>query len=219
VGSRRLLVFDCDGVLVDSEILVVGVEVELLGEAGFVLTPEEMVARYVGLSGSTMKDRLESDFDRTLPEGLFDRIQVEAVSRFAEQLRPVAGMAAMLAGLGDARCVASSSDPERIALSLKVTGLDSYFDGANVFSASMVNRGKPAPDLFLHAAASMGIEPGRCLVVEDSPHGVAAAVAAGMDVIGFTGGGHCAPDWADRLHDAGAAVVVGSAAELGERLA
>ena len=112
------------------------------------------------------------------------------------------------------RCVASSSLPEQIAFSLRLTGLDDLFE--HIFSASEVARGKPAPDLFLHAAARMGIAPDDCLVIEDSTAGVQAARAAGMNVIGFAGGGHCGPNHADRLREAGAQDVVSLMSELPE---
>ncbi len=112
--------------------------------------------------------------------------------------------------------MASSSDLHRIRLSLDITGLAGFFPPGQVFSAQMVERGKPAPDLFLHAAEQLGTDPDRCLVIEDSPHGVTAALAAGMKVVGFVGGGHARPALVDRLRAAGAETIVEHAEQLVE---
>jgi HAD superfamily hydrolase (TIGR01509 family) len=123
---------------------------------------------------------LEDDHGRPVPAELRATIQRDAVAAFPERLQAVVGRPELLASLTMPRCVASSSDVDRVELSLNVTGLAPHFDPAHVFSAQMVTRGKPSPDLFLHAAARVGVDPSRCLVVEDSPHGVTTAIAAGM---------------------------------------
>ena len=212
--SDRLTIFDCDGVLVDSEVLVIGVEARLLTDAGFPVTATEIADRFVGLSYADMMADLESDHGRPVPEALSARIQEDAVALFRDHLRAVEGMPELLHTHRGPRCVASSSKLDRLRLSLDVTGLSGHFEQHHVFSSEMVPRGKPAPDLFLHAATSMGAEPDGCVVIEDSPHGVAAAVAANMYVVGFTAGGHAGPSLERRLRAAGAHAVVATAGEL-----
>ena len=214
----ELIVFDCDGVLVDSEALVIEVEAAMLTEAGFPVTVDELIERFVGLSYATMMAELAEDHGRPVPEELSRRIQQAALDEFPERLLPVAGMGELLAGLELPRCVASSSDVDRIELSLRVTGLDRHFEPKRIFSAQMVERGKPAPDLFELAASTCGVDPAECLVVEDSPAGVTAAVAAGMEVLGLVAGGHARDDLGDRLLAAGATEVYPTAAALATRL-
>jgi HAD superfamily hydrolase (TIGR01509 family) len=217
VGSHvqpDLIVFDCDGVLVDSEILAVEIESELLTDAGFPVTAEEIAATCVGLSYTSMMVVLGERFGRPLPDRLITEVQGRVIDAFPARLQPVDGMSSALGDMALPRCIASSSDIDRIQLSIELTGLDVHFEPDRVFSAQMVDRGKPAPDLFLHAASICGTDPSRCLVVEDSPHGVEAAVAAGMDVIGFVGGGHATPTLAGRLRYAGANRVASHASEL-----
>lgn len=213
----KLVIFDCDGVLVDSEVLVSEAESVLLGEVGVQLTPAQISEMFVGLSEAEMARRIHEQWGVVLDES-FGRAKAERLSQLlAASLQPVTGMTEVVASVEAQVCVASSSSPERLRLSLERTGLDAYF-GDHVFSASMVTRGKPAPDLFLLAAQTMGVPPERCVVVEDSPFGVAAGVAAGMAVVGFTGGAHCVPATAGRLAAAGAQEVVESAAQLGPAL-
>jgi HAD superfamily hydrolase (TIGR01509 family) len=213
-----IVIFDCDGVLVDSEVLVIEIEAEILTKAGFALTADEIADRFVGLSYPDMMAALESDFGRPVPPELSPRIQKEALASFPDRLQPVEGIGDLLAASPHRRCVASSSDLSRIQLSLDVTGLARHFDPAHLFSAEMVDRGKPAPDLFLHAAERLGCDPTACLVVEDSPHGVSAARAADMAVVGFVGGGHARPSLTARLAAAGADTVVADPIDLAARL-
>lgn len=220
--ATQLVIFDCDGVLVDSEAIVIEIEAELLNRAGFALTSDEIADRFVGLSYPDMMRMLADDFGRPVPEGLSERIQVDALAAFPDQLKAVRGIDDLLAELTArpdiGRCVGSSSDLDRIRLSLDVTGLAQHFRSDHVFSAQMVSRGKPAPDLFLHAADALGVAPDACLVVEDSPHGVAAALAAGMRVVGFVGGLHARPSLTDRLLAAGATTVTERPAEVLDHL-
>ena len=213
-----LIVFDCDGVLVDSEALVVEVEAELLTAAGFAITAEEITERFVGLSYQSMMEALAEDHGRPVPDELSERVQQAALDEFPTRLKPVQGMDSLLAGLRTPRCVASSSDLARIELSLAVTGLSGYFEPDRIFSAQMVKRGKPAPDLFELAASRLDVAPSACLVVEDSPAGVTAASAAGMHVVGFVAAGHATPSLGDRLLEAGAGEVVASTEALAARL-
>ncbi len=216
--TPELVVFDCDGVLVDSEVLVVDVEARMLTEAGFPITADEIAERFVGLSYDSMMAELARHHGRPVPDGLSERIQQAALDRFPDHLRPVSGMPELLAGSDRPRCVASSSNLDRIALSLRLTGLDVHFTTDRVFSAQMVERGKPAPDLFLLAAETLGVDPSACLVVEDSAAGVTAARAAGMDVVGLVAGGHARPGLADRLAAAGARAVVATVGDLARHL-
>jgi HAD superfamily hydrolase (TIGR01509 family) len=226
VGPKRygavvnvdLVVFDCDGVLVDSEALVVEVEAEMLTAAGFPITPDEIIERFVGLSYTTMMAELGTDNGRPVPDELSQRIQRAALDEFPARLRPVPGIDELLAGLALPRCVASSSDLDRIELSLAVTGLAGYFETDRIFSAQMVERGKPAPDLFELSASRLGVAPSRCLVIEDSPAGVTAAAAAGMEVVGFVAGGHASEGLGDRLLAAGASEVFPTAEKLAARI-
>jgi HAD superfamily hydrolase (TIGR01509 family) len=212
-----LVIFDCDGVLVDSEVLVIEIEAEMLTALGAALTPADITRHFVGLSDALMAEALRRDWGIELPATFDEERRARVAARFDEALAPIAGIDAVVRGLRVPTCVASSSAPERIAHSLTLTGLIDAFDG-HLYSATMVERGKPAPDLFWHAAASLGVDPDACVVIEDSPHGVEAGRAAGMHVIGFTAGGHCPDDQAERLTAAGAHEVVARSESLGDLL-
>lgn len=207
-----LLIFDCDGVLVDSEVLACRIDAEVLTELGVPYTAEEIMRQFVGVSMKDMIARIEAERGFSLPRDLGEKVNRTLFARFETDLEPIQGVREAILALPYQRCVASSSVPERIALSLRVTGLAQLFD--HVFSATEVPRGKPAPDLFLHAARHMETHPSSCLVIEDSPAGVQAALAAGMRVIGFTGGAHCGPDHGETLRQAGASVIVERMADL-----
>lgn len=184
-----LVIFDCDGVLVDSERLAVAVEAEVLTELGWAMDPREVADRFVGRSAASMQAEIEARLGRAIDwESTFGRRHAAA---FESGLEPVAGVADVLDALAaSARpyCVASSSARDAIGYKLARTGLADRFDPAHVFSADDVAHGKPAPDVFLLAAATMGAEPSACVVVEDSPIGVRAGLAAGMRVLAFGGG-------------------------------
>jgi HAD superfamily hydrolase (TIGR01509 family) len=207
-----LVIFDCDGVLVDSEMLSVRADIECLAEHGIELSADEILERYTGISMAGMLKDLEVRFGRKLP-GFANRHHDRLRLLFEEGLQPIPGIVEVLDSLGLPSCVASSGTPERIEHALSLVGLLDRFH-PHLFSAVEVRHGKPAPDLFLHAAVRMGVAPARCVVIEDSLPGVAAAVAAGMTAIGFTGGSHCPPAHDSRLLERGAALVVGSMAEL-----
>jgi HAD superfamily hydrolase (TIGR01509 family) len=211
------VVFDCDGVLVDSEPLACRIGAAVLTDHGFAITYEEFLG-FVGRSAADIHAMMETRFGRAVPPEIRAASRAALFAAFRRELRAIEGIADLVAGLDLPTCVASSSDHERLALALGITGLAPLF-GARVFSATEVARGKPAPDLFLHAAARCGVDPTECLVVEDSAAGIAAAVAAGMCPIGFVGGGHCGPNDAARLSAAGAAAVVGRMSEIGAMLA
>lgn len=213
-----LVIFDCDGVLIDSEMLAVRADVGCLAEEGIVQTEAEILERYTGISIAGMKADLERRFGRKLRDDFEARHHAQLMALFETDLKPVAGIETVLAGLAGPICVASSSTPERLRHALGLVGLYDRFH-PHVFSATMVARGKPAPDLFLHAAARMGIPPARCVVIEDSSPGVEAAVAAGMIAVGFIGGSHCQPGHAERLRGQGATLVIETMAALPVALA
>jgi len=202
-GPFELLIFDCDGVLVDSETIVCRVEVQALAEIGYSIELEHFMAGFIGKAARDSRAIIEAELGRPLPADFNAEAARCVADAFARELKPVDGVSEALAQLAALKCVASSSLPNRIASSLRLTGLAESF-GTSVFSAAIVARGKPAPDLFLHAAAQMKISPSRCLVIEDSAPGIIAAKAAGMTAFGFAGASHCRPGHAEQLTAAGA---------------
>ena len=187
--GKDLVIFDCDGVLVDSEMLSAGVLMAMMTEEGFPLSEEAFRADFLGRSFAGAALRAKERFGRPLPEDFEARYRDRLFAKLAAELKPMAGVSQVLAALRVPFCLATSSSPRRLALSLGASGLAPFFEG-RCFTASDVQRGKPAPDLFLHAAGKMGAEPARCLVIEDSELGVRAGLAAGMEVWHFAGGCH-----------------------------
>ncbi|MFJ5014320.1 HAD family hydrolase [Streptomyces griseoluteus] len=184
-----LILFDNDGVLVDSEPISNRHLAAYLTELGHPTTYEESIRDYMGSAMHRVHDIVLERTGERLPADFDDVFHARVFAAFEEELRPVAGVEGVLEKLtadGVPYCVASSGSHERIRVGHRVTGLDRWFDDDRIFSSQDVGRGKPAPDLFLYAAERMGVAPERCLVVEDSPLGVRAARAAGMDVYGFT---------------------------------
>jgi len=188
VSARtELVIFDCDGVLIDSERLAIKVDVELLRELGWPLSEAEVIERFVGRSDRDTKAAIEAHLHRKLPDDWDEHVQSLYRGVFAEELVPVEGVVEALERITSASCVASSGTHDYLRYTLQLTGLYDRFAG-RIFSVEDVARGKPAPDLFLHAAERMDAEPARCVVVEDSHSGVEAARAAGMRVFAFAGG-------------------------------
>ena len=187
--APALVIFDCDGVLVDSEMLSAGVLMTMMAEEGLPITEEIFRGDFLGRSFASAARRAGERFGRPLPEGFEARYRARLFARMAETLQPMDGAIALLGAMAAPFCLATGSSPERLAVTLKVTGLARHFAG-RCFTASEVANGKPAPDLFLHAALRMGVEPARCLVIEDSETGVRGARAAGMMVWHFSGGAH-----------------------------
>jgi HAD superfamily hydrolase (TIGR01509 family) len=202
----ELIIFDCDGVLIDSEAISCRTDAACLAEIGVAMSAEQIMDRYLGISATAMCADIERCQGRTLPPDFAETLRLRVAAAFEAELMPMVGVEAALDALPQRRCVASSSAPERLRHSLSLAGLLHRFS-PHVFSAAQVARGKPAPDLFLFAAASMHADPAACVVIEDSVPGVQAAVAAGMRAIGFAGGGHCRPGHAERLLAAGAAAI------------
>ena len=179
------MIFDCDGVLVDSEPLSNRALSEALTAAGHPMTPEETTGTFIGRSWASCEEIIRARFG-SVPPGLEADYRRRMTEAFDAELRPVPGVVAALDAIDAPTCVASSGPHDKMRHTLGLTGLYARFEG-RIFSAYDVARGKPAPDLFLHAAARMGFEPGDCTVVEDSPVGVEAARAAGMRVLGYAG--------------------------------
>ena len=195
-----LVIFDCDGVLVDSEPLANRIFADALEEVGLALSFDEVCATFVGLSMSRCVEIVEQRLGRALPGDFVPRLQRRTFDAFRADLQAVPGVAEALDRIASPVCVASSGEREKMNLTLGLTGLLPRFEG-RIFSATEVARGKPWPDLFLHAAATLGAVPQRCAVVEDSLPGVRAACAAGMAAFGFA-----ARDDGARLAAAGATV-------------
>jgi HAD superfamily hydrolase (TIGR01509 family) len=208
-----LLIFDCDGVLVDSEVLAHETLVEMLTALGVPMTLEEALGTFAGGSLKDTMALIEQRLGCPVPNDVGEFYRGRLLARLRAVLKPVAGAEEAIAALPYSRCAASSSSPDRLYLALEVTGLAAIF-GPHVFSATQVEHGKPAPDLFLFAARRMGAEPAHCIVIEDSARGVEAGRAAGMKVIGFAGASHTTGALARRLSDAGAHRVIHAMREL-----
>jgi beta-phosphoglucomutase-like phosphatase (HAD superfamily) len=211
------VIFDCDGVLVDSEIIANGVMAECLNEAGVMLNVEQTMAFGVGKSATAVAAAVKTEFGVTLPANFFEDMGARIIAAYPGKLRPMDGIPELLAALKLKRCVASNSPLARVQHALTTTGLLPHFD-PHIYTAAMVARSKPAPDLFLHAAEQQGIRPDRCLVIEDSLSGVVAALAAGIPIVGFVGGSHCRPGHADAMRDAGCIEVFSRMGEVAEYL-
>jgi HAD superfamily hydrolase (TIGR01509 family) len=197
-----LIIFDCDGVLVDSELVANQVFARYLTEQGYSHSAEECNARYMGMSDAHVLKLIQANGHR-LPETFVTDINKLIDDELSQNLESIPGVKAMLDSIQLPYCVASSGTPKKIRSSLTRTGLIDYFDD-RLFSFEQVKNGKPAPDLFLFAANQMDVDPDRTLVVEDSKAGVMAAVAAGMTVVGFVGGSHILEGHAENLLDLGA---------------
>jgi len=199
----ELIIFDCDGVLVDSEPLSAKATAIALAEFGVYVDADQREKSFIGLTFAAAVAKVSSDYGVELPPAYASRHAQLLEQTFRQELMPMAGVVQMLKSLRVPFCVGSNSSQERLAMTFEITGLSHFFKG-RVFSGEDVKEGKPAPDLFLHAAERCGVAPQNCLVIEDSPVGVVAAVKAGMPAIGFIGGGHASPALRDRLLQAGA---------------
>jgi len=186
-----LVIFDCDGVLVDSEPLAMRVLIEAIARQGIEISAAAAFRDYLGRSLASISQSLADSHGMPLGPAALESMRTDLYALYRRELRATPGIRAAVESLRVPFCVASSSSPERVAISLDVTGLRALF-GSRLYSATMVARGKPAPDLFLHAAHVLGVEPARCLVIEDSPAGILAARTAGMRVFAYMGGGHVA---------------------------
>jgi HAD superfamily hydrolase (TIGR01509 family) len=199
-----LIIFDCDGVLVDSEVISCRAHAETLTRHGFPITAEQVLHRFLGVSDREARLAIETEMGRELPNDFEVQMKQAALRLYADHLHLIPHVAETVAAIVLPKCVASSGTPEKIRHGLTCAGLYDRL-APNIFSAVQVKRGKPAPDLFLFAAERMGTAPERCVVIEDSVPGVTGARAAGMTVLGFHGGSHCTPGHAAMLRKAGAA--------------
>jgi HAD superfamily hydrolase (TIGR01509 family) len=200
-----LIIFDCDGVLVDSEVISCRAHAETLTRHGYPITADQVLDRFLGVSDREARQTIEAELGRSLPIDFEAQMKQSALQRYADDLQTIPYVGEAIAAISLPKCVASSGTPEKIRHGLNCAGLYDLLT-PNIFSATQVKRGKPAPDLFLFAAAQMAASPERCLVIEDSIPGIAGALAAGMTVLGFHGGSHCRPGYADRLRAAGASM-------------
>jgi HAD superfamily hydrolase (TIGR01509 family) len=213
----QAVIFDCDGVLINSEALCLGVELACLAEIGLPFEAHEYVGRFMGMTSADFYAALDGDFrgkyGRPLPESFPDVLHQRTWAAVETGLLPIAGALDIVQSVTLPKAVASGSNPERLVVKLKKVGLYEAF-APHVYSAQSMPRGKPAPDIYLHAAGALKVDPKACLAIEDSVNGVTSAIAAGMVVIGFTGGGHCPPQQGELLARAGAAHVVAEMSEL-----
>ena len=212
------IIFDCDGVLVDSEVLARRAMQSVYRQAGIDVSAD-MVNAVVGMKFADILASIEAKTGRALAQEYHPHFWTETKALFTAELAPVPGVVAFLESSTLPRCVASSSDHERIRHSLTVTGLDRFFSDDAIFSSHDVKRGKPEPDLVLHAASRMGFDPARALVIEDSRFGVMGAKAAGMLAYGFLGGAHLLANTGESLRAAGADFVARTYDEIAAEMA
>jgi HAD superfamily hydrolase (TIGR01509 family) len=208
-----LIIFDCDGVLVDSEVISCRAHAEVLTRYGYPITSEQVFERFLGRSTRQAHLEVEAELGRSLPDEFRAQLQDELFQSFAAALEAMPRIDEALDAIAQPVCVASSGSQERMRVSLGRVGLYDKF-APNIFSATQVRNGKPAPDLFLFAARQMATAPERCVVIEDSVPGITGAVAAGMAVVGFHGGSHCRPGYGDTLRAAGAVLTFDDMLEL-----
>ena len=202
-----LIIFDCDGVLIDSEAIICAAEAEALTAAGYRISTEDLIKRFCGVPAQAMYRIIEQEWGRSLPSCLAADVKQMILDKYHTRLQPIEGAGDVVSALEVKKCVASGSAPDKLALGLRLTGLFDLFD-PHIYSSDLVARGKPHPDIFIYAAGQLDVAQERCLVIEDSIAGVTAARAAGMTCAGFVGGSHCQPDHAEGLRDAGADTVI-----------
>jgi HAD superfamily hydrolase (TIGR01509 family) len=207
--ALSLIMFDCDGVLIDSEIIAARVESERLTELGYEISAEEIAERFAGLTLVRMMELLREETGMNFPEDFVEKTDAEIERRLSSDVQAIAGAAEMLDKLDLPRCICSNSMGMRLEMCLRKVGLWDRFR-PYVFSALEVGtkRGKPAPDVYLYGAEQFGAPPRETVVIEDSVHGVAAAAAAGCRVVGFVGGKHTYPGHGDALTEAGAETII-----------
>ncbi len=215
MAACELIIFDCDGTLMDSELLVAEVEVEALAENGLTMSAKEFSQRFAGVSSKLVKREIESELGRSLPDDFISKVKAKIKERLWREVKVMPGAHDVLDMLDQPRCICSNADMEKLKIELTKGELWDRFR-PYIFSAYEIpnQEKKPKPGLFLHAAKEFGVEPGSCAVIEDSIPGVLAGKAAGMRVIGFTGGAHTHQGHADMLTDAGAETVVRRLVEI-----
>jgi HAD superfamily hydrolase (TIGR01509 family) len=209
----RHIIFDCDGVLVDSEPLSMKVDQQLLAENGIVLSEEEITRRFIGFTFGVLVTTVENEFGVRLPDGKSEEKDRRLLALYEHELMATEGALGVVRSIGLPKSVASNSPRDRVEAAFRITGLDAYFNG-HITTFEDVRLGKPAPDVYLLAAERAGVAPSECLVVEDSSAGVVSAVTAGCQVIGFAGLAHDRSAAGAALKSLGAETVVFSLADL-----
>lgn len=210
----QALIFDCDGVIADSEVLANTALAEALTEFGLPTTLSQSYQRHMGKTIDAIEADARAEIGDSLPKDFQTIVQDRTLARFRAELSEIPGFSAFLRRLGGLpKAVASSSAPARLAVTLNVLGVAKAF-GRHVYSARIVANPKPHPDIYLHSAAALNIRPGECLAIEDSPSGVRSAVAAGMTVIGLTAASHIPNGHGEILTDAGASQIAASYADV-----
>ena len=209
-----LMIFDCDGVLVDSEVLAARIDAELISAAGYAISAEQVSERYAGLTFQQILFEIEKLSSVPMSASMMSRADA-MIDKALKTVKMIDGAPAAIAAFGAKTCICSNSTSARLEISLTATGLKGAF-GKRIFSALEVaeKRGKPAPDVFEYAAKQFNADPSRTFVIEDSVHGIHGAKTAGMRVIGFTGASHSTPGHAERLSDAGAETVINRLRDL-----
>jgi HAD superfamily hydrolase (TIGR01509 family) len=218
ISNLDLVIFDCDGVLVDSEVISCRAHAETLTRHGYPITSDQVLDRFLGVSDREARLIVEAELGHSLPGDFEAQLKQAALERYAQDLQTIPYVGEAIAAIGLPKCVASSGTPEKIRHGLTCAGIYDLL-APRIFSASQVKRGKPAPDLFLFAAKQMAAAPGRCVVIEDSVPGITGARAAGMTVLGFHGGSHCRPGHCDTLRTAGAAITFDDMRQLPDLIA
>lgn len=207
------VIFDCDGVLIDSEWLACTAESEVFSDLGVEVTPEYVRDNYVGMANEDMFAKFEADFGLPLPANFEARHFAKTMELFASDLKAIPGVEEVLSTLGLIKSVASNSGSERLRSTLQMTALDGHF-GRHIYSSDMVARPKPATDLFEHVLEKTGVSAASTVVIEDGSSGTLAARALGMPVLAFVGGSHCTPRTAEKLTNAGASTLFDDMTEL-----
>lgn len=213
-----LIIFDFDGVLVDSETMGCQIWSDVFARHGMNVPAKDVMEKYTGKTGTLICSLVEQDYGYRIPEGFLDEVNETTESVMVKELKTIPGVLETLPLLSVPVCIASGSRPKRLNMCLDVTGLRAFFPEDTVFSSHFVKNGKPAPDLFFYAAEKMRAAPDKCLVIEDSSSGVIGAKVAGMKVFGFLGGSHCTPERGVQLTENGADLLFDDFTKLPELL-
>ena len=199
-----LIIFDFDGVLVDSETMGCQIWSDVFAKHGMTVPAKDVMEKYTGKTGTLICSLVEQEYGYKIPDGFLDEVNEETEAVMSRELETIPGVVETLPQLSLPVCIASGSRPKRLNMCLDVTGLRSWFPEQTVFSSHFVKNGKPAPDLFFYAAEKMNVAAEKCLVIEDSSSGILGAKAAGMRVFGFVGGSHCTTERGVQLMQSGA---------------
>lgn len=213
----KAVIFDCDGVLVDSEIIASQVSIKMLKPLGFDIDPKDYARIFAGKVEEDIMEIIRNEYGITIPEGFLSKLRLEIEHGLDHELQPIRGAREAISNITVTRAVVSNSRLVRVIHSLKVAGLTDLF-GKRLYAAEMVERPKPDPSVYLHAAKQIKVNPSACVVVEDSLSGVTAAYRAGMNVIGFLGASHIHAGHDVKLKEAGAFTTVNNMQELKELL-